>query len=127
MLQGAYRQWLVDEHPEALGYTLIDIIARYTFGFGKRYGYISTSTFDKYIPSITRKRHMQILKKIGLLDYQRTKGYTMFKLTLPKEIENSFDWRGKKRNSETETKESKKDEGGTGWTFNLNTTDSETR
>jgi hypothetical protein len=100
MLQGAYNQWLVDEHPEAFKYKgLIDIIARYTFGFGKRYGYIKTSIFDRYLPERTRKRYILKLKEIGLLDYHRTRGYTMYKLTLPNEIEQIFEWRGS--NSDT--------------------------
>ncbi len=90
MVQGAYRQWLVDEHPEALELSVLDIIARYTLGYKKRYAYIKQEKFPKSQP--TTWRQVKRAEELGLLEHKRTHGLTMYKLILPAEIENNTQW-----------------------------------
>ncbi len=94
LIQGAYRQWLIDTHQdEALELKAIDIIARNTLGYRKRYGYIKEELFRM---SHNKKwRQIKKLEKINLLTYKKTKGFTMYNLVLPEEIENKVQWSGK--------------------------------
>ena len=91
MVQGAYRQWLVDNHPEMLELKAIDIIARHTLGHKKRYGYVKQDLFNMSQSKINRQ--VQKAKKFGLLEYTRTRQYTMYRLILPSDIENNTIWR----------------------------------
>jgi len=94
LIQGAYYQWIVDMHQEALDIKILYIIARNTLGYRKRYGYIKASVFDKYIHRNTKVKQMNKAKELGLLEYKTTRGYTMYKLVLPEEIENNVLWKG---------------------------------
>jgi len=91
MLQGAYRQWLYDKYPEALELKVIDTIARYTLGFRRRYAYIKEEEFR--LSHNKKWRQMKKAKNMGLLEYHRTKAYTMYKLVLSDEIEQNAVWR----------------------------------
>ena len=44
---------------------------------------------EKEVPSLELCKR---LKELGLLNYTRTRAYTMYKLVLPKEIEDSVLW-----------------------------------
>ena len=90
MVQGVYRQWLVDNHPEALEFSVLDIIARYTLGYRKRYAYIKQEKFLKSQPSTWRQ--VKKAENLGLLEHIRTRNLTMYKLILPDEIENNTQW-----------------------------------
>ncbi len=105
LVQGAYFQWLIDNHPEVLTFEVIHIIARKTLGYRKRYAYLQSELFNMY----PQKKSSQLkkLKNMGLLEYQKTKGYTYYKLTLPEEIETATLWRGSK--TDTPTNETKKE------------------
>ena len=92
LVQGAYRQWLVDKHPEALEIKAIDIIARHTLGYRKRYAYIKSDLFNMHTGK--KSRQLKLAKGLGLIEYEKTHGYTMYKLILPEEIENKTLWRG---------------------------------
>jgi hypothetical protein len=92
MIQGAYIQWLVEQHPEALNIKSIHIISRHTLGYRKRYAYIKAEDF-KGMEKSKRSRDFKKLKNLGLLEYKKTRGYTMFKLVLPKELEDIVLWR----------------------------------
>ena len=103
LVQGAYRQWLVDKHPEALGYTVLDIIARNTLGYRKRYAYINNNKFLKTQSSTWRQ--VKKLIEMNLLKAERTHYYTMYKLILPEEIETNTMWSGvEKHKKEEQTK-----------------------
>ena len=91
MAQGAFIQWLVDEHPEALNIKSIHIISRYTLGYRKRYAYIEENKFN--LSHNKKWREIKKLKDLGLLEYSKTRGYTMFKLVLPEWLENIVSWR----------------------------------
>ena len=90
--QGAYVQWLVDTHSEALGVRSIHIISRNTLGYCKRYAYIKGDEFG--LSHSTKWRGIKKLKDLGLLEYTKTRGYTMFKLILPEWLDNAIQWRG---------------------------------
>jgi hypothetical protein len=90
MAQGAYIQWLVDTHPEALELKVLHIIARNTLGYRKRYAYVKEELFEM---SHNKKwRQVKKLKDMNLLNYKKTRGYTMYKLILPNNIEDSIQW-----------------------------------
>jgi hypothetical protein len=91
MVQGAYRQWLVDEHPEALELVVIDIIARFTLGYRRRYAYLEETKFN--LSHNKKYRQIKKAEELGLLEYRKTKGYTMYKLVLPEDIEENTQWR----------------------------------
>ncbi len=108
LVQGAFRQWLVDQHhDEALQLKAMDIIARYTLGYRKRYAYIKQDMFR--MKQSTINRQVKKLKELGLIDYERTRGYTMYKILLPEYIENKTIWMGRDsiKKEDNERRESK--------------------
>ena len=94
MILGDYIQWLVDNHQEltSVEIRLLQIIARNTFGWRKRYGYIKSEALEMGMSKKTRNTHMKRLKEQGLLDYRRTRGYTMYKILVPEEIEARYEF-----------------------------------
>ncbi len=104
MVQGAYKQWLVDEHPEALEFSVLDIIARYTLGYRKRYAYIKQEKFPKSQP--TTWRQVKKVEELGLLEFKRTHGLTMYRLVLPLNIEEDTQWIGN-QNTTTNSEDKK--------------------
>lgn len=87
---GTYTQWLLDE-KKGLNRTAIDLallIARQSFGYRKRYAYIHSDYFS--MDKMTLKRYRDVLVQEGLLEWKKTKGYTMYKLLEPKNEIDSF-------------------------------------
>ncbi len=104
MVQGAYLQHLEDtDKGDAMSLKALRIIIGQTLRYKKRYAYIKSDLFG--ISDATRQRQIQKLRNMGLLEYHITRGYTMFRLVLPKEIENNTVWVGgdKAVNSHKET------------------------
>ncbi len=101
ILQGVYRQWLVDNHPEMLELKAIDIISRHTFGYLKRYGFIKQEVFGM----TQSKTHRQVkkAKNSGLLKATRTRHLTRYELVLPTDIENDTSWAKSRTTTEKET------------------------
>jgi len=94
LVQGAYYQWIVDEHQEALDIKILFIIARNTLGYRKRYAYIKSDIFDKHMHRNTKVKQIKRAKELGLLEYRTTRGYTMYRLVLPLNIEENTLWKG---------------------------------
>ena len=114
MVQGAYRQWLVDEHPEALEIKALDIITRHTLGWRIRYGYIREELFG--MSHSTKWRQIKKLKELGLLEYKRTRKLTYYKLYLPEDIEDNTQWLKKIYTQKSEKKIPKQEPlTGSGW------------
>ncbi len=103
LIQGAYFQWLNREHPEADSViNLIRIIADNTLAYRKRYAYIKADKFR--LGHNTIWTHTKKAIELGLLESNKTRLYTMYKLILPEEIENKVLWTGSHRAEDIKTK-----------------------
>jgi hypothetical protein len=83
MMQGICNQWFLDTNPD-LGleeFAIYSIIARHTFGFRKREGYIEQASF-KLNPK-TLKKYRDILTEMGIISWQATKKFTLYKILEP--------------------------------------------
>lgn len=85
MMQGICNQWFLDTN-EDLGleeFAIYSIIARQTFGFRKREGYIEQASF-KLNPK-TLKKYRDILTEKGIISWQATKKFTLYRLLEPRD------------------------------------------
>ena len=87
---GAYLDWLIKEHPQAVHISAVVIIASETLGKLNRYSYIKEEKFG--LSHNKKYRQIKKLVDMGLLDIKRTKAYTMYSLVLPKHIEKKVNW-----------------------------------
>jgi hypothetical protein len=85
MMQGICVQWFQDTYPDAsLEELAIYVkIARHTIGFRKRDGYIEQSTFN--LNPKTLKKYRDRLTDLGVIAWQSTKKFTLYKLLEPRE------------------------------------------
>jgi hypothetical protein len=85
MMQGVCVQWFQDTYPDAsLEELAIYVkIARHTIGFRKRDGYIEQSTFN--LNPKTLKKYRDMLTDLGVIAWQSTKKFTLYKLLEPRE------------------------------------------
>jgi hypothetical protein len=83
MMQGICVQWFQDTYPDAsLEELAIYVkIARHTIGFRKRDGYIEQSTFN--LNPKTLKKYRDRLTCLGVIAWQSTKKFTLYKLLEP--------------------------------------------
>jgi hypothetical protein len=83
MMQGVCVQWFQDTYPDAsLEELAIYVkIARHTIGFRKRDGYIEQSTFN--LNPKTLKKYRDRLTYLGVIAWQSTKKFTLYKLLEP--------------------------------------------
>jgi hypothetical protein len=83
MMQGICAQWFQDTYPDAsLEELAIYVkIARHTIGFRKRDGYIEQSTFN--LNPKTLKKYRDRLTELGIIAWQSTKKFTLYKLLEP--------------------------------------------
>lgn len=83
MMQGICAQWFQDTYPDAsLEELAIYVkIARHTIGFRKRDGYIEQSTFN--LNPKTLKKYRDRLVESGIIYWQATKKFTLYKLLEP--------------------------------------------
>lgn len=83
MMQGICTQWFQDTYPDAsLEELAIYVkIARHTIGFRKRDGYIEQSTFN--LNPKTLKKYRDRLVESGIISWQATKKFTLYKLLEP--------------------------------------------
>jgi hypothetical protein len=83
MMQGICAQWFQDTYPDAsLEELAIYVkIARHTIGFRKRDGYIEQSTFN--LNPKTLKKYRDRLTDLGIIAWQSTKKFTLYKLLEP--------------------------------------------
>jgi hypothetical protein len=83
MMQGICIQWFQDTYPDAsLEELAIYVkIARHTIGFRKRDGYIEQSTFN--LNPKTLKKYRDMLTNLGVIAWQSTKKFTLYKLLEP--------------------------------------------
>ncbi len=87
MMQGICSQWIVDNALD-IGCTsdligMYNIIARNTFGYRKRDGYIEQALFGLHRNTI--KKHRDRLTELGLIEWQATRAYTRYKIIEPRE------------------------------------------
>ena len=83
MMQGICIQWFQDTYPDASleALAIYVKIARHTIGFRKRDGYIEQSTFN--LNPKTLKKYRDMLTEIGVISWQSTKKFTLYKLLEP--------------------------------------------
>ena len=92
MMQGICTQWAIDEHgsnKEIMRSIMLYLkIARKTFGYRNRWGYISQDYFKMHPHKLKRDR--DILTKCGLIEWHTTKMMTMYKIVEPRKLIKSF-------------------------------------
>jgi len=88
---GSYLKWLLRESKvDAYEFMFLSEIANETLFYRKQYAYINA---DKFSCSIAkRKRMLKELQDRELLVYRRTSAYTMYQLTLPRELSEKIRW-----------------------------------
>lgn len=78
-MQGICFQWFYDKKYSSLEFYMS--ICRLTFGFKKRYAYLKQENFG--MNPKTLKKHRDYLVSIGVLEWEKTSGYTMYKILEP--------------------------------------------
>jgi len=107
-MQGICFQWFIDEFGTNKEFILYISILRLTFGFRKRYAYISSKNLP-FKDLHTLKKYRDILTQKGIIEWKTTSGYTMYKILEPKKEISRFIL-GKDISSSS--KENEKDGGG---------------
>ena len=85
MMTGICTQWIIDEHGSnktiMRAISLYVKIARKTFGYRNRYGYIQQDYFKMHSQQL--KDHRDILVKAKLIEWKATKQMTMYRILEP--------------------------------------------
>lgn len=108
---GICTQWFCDNNYNYL--ELYVAICRKSFGFRKRYAYIESSEFK--INLHTLKKHRDYLVSIGVLEWKKTKGFTMYKILEPIDEIKRFSLFEKIKETKIDKKESIEDIVNSGW------------